>query len=167
MGKIWYAIYTKPRHEKKVSGFLLRDHIDHYLPLIKKYKIWSDRRKIVEEPLFNSYIFVNISEKEHLPVLQTPGVIRFISFEGKKISIKEAQIEAIRKFVETGEELLENEADYTVGKKVRIIRGSMKGLEGRLIEILGKQRVKIEIDAIKQSVFVKIPKGSLEIIGEG
>jgi transcription antitermination factor NusG len=165
MSKNWYAVYTNSRYEKKVAELFERENIEHYLPLIKKYKLWSDRRKIVEVPLFSSYIFVYISEKEHMSVLKTPGVVRFIAFEGVKVVVRAVQIEAIKKYAETGEEWLENEADYTVGKRVRVNRGSMKGLEGRLVQILGKQRVKVEIDAIQQSVFVKIPKGSLEIIG--
>ncbi|MCF8378533.1 MAG: UpxY family transcription antiterminator [Bacteroidales bacterium] len=164
--KGWYAIYTKARNEKKVASLFLRDGIEHYLPLIERVKIWSDRKKKVEEPLFTSYVFVHIEEKEHLKVLQTVGVVRFISFEGKKVSIRPAEIEAIRKYAETGEEFLLNETDYKPGKKVKVIIGPMKGLEGKLVEILGKQRVKVEIEAVGKAVFIRIPKGSLEIIGK-
>ncbi len=166
MEKVWYAVYTKPRNEKKVAYFFERDGVDYYLPLIQRIKIWSDRKKKVDEPLFSSYIFVHISEKEHLAVLKTQGVVRFITFEGKKVPIRDVQIEAIRKYAETGEEFLENEADYSVGKKVRVVRGNMKGLEGRLVQVLGKQRVKVEIEAIGQAVFIQIPKGNLDIVGE-
>ncbi len=149
-----------------VAKLLTRDGIGHYLPLIRREKAWSDRRKVVEEPLFSSYIFVHITEKEHLPVLRTPGVVRFIVFEGKKVPVRDIQIEAIRKYCETGEELFLDEHDFVVGKKVKVVRGELKGLEGRLVEILGKQRVKVEIDAIRHSIFVRIPMGSLQITGE-
>ncbi|MCK5034403.1 MAG: UpxY family transcription antiterminator, partial [Candidatus Sabulitectum sp.] len=75
--KSWYAIYTKARNEKKVASLFLRDGIEHYLPLIKRIKFWSDRKKQVEEPLFSSYVFVHIKEQEHLKVLKTTGVVRF------------------------------------------------------------------------------------------
>ena len=163
--KTWYAIYTKARNEKKVASMLQRDGIEHFLPLIKRVKIWSDRKKQVEEPLFSSYVFVYIEEKEHLKVLQVFGVVRYISFEGKKVSIRPAEIEAIRRYAETGEEFLLNESDFKIGKKVKVILGPMKGLEGKLIEVLGKQRVKVEIEAIGKSIFIRIPKGSLEIVG--
>ena len=166
MKKVWFAVYTKPRNEKKVAYFFERDGVDHYLPLIQRIKIWSDRKKKVDEPLFTSYIFVHITEREHLAVLKTQGVVRFVTFEGKKVPVRDAQIEAIRKYAETGEEFLANEEDYKVGKKVRVVRGGMKDLEGRLVQILGKQRVKVEIEAIGQAVFIQIPKGNLEIIGE-
>ena len=166
MTKNWYAIYTKARNEKKVSELLDRDGISNYLPLMKRIKIWSDRKKMVEEPLFSSYVFVYISEKEHLKVLQVPGVVRYISFEGKKVQIRDEQIEAIKKYVDTGEEFVENESDFIPGKRVKVFRGALKGLEGMLVEILGKQRVKVEIDAIGQSVYIKIPIGSLEVMGK-
>ena len=164
--KIWYAIYTKSRNEKKVATLFLRDGIEYYLPLMKRLKFWSDRKKQVEEPLFSSYVFVHIDEFEHLNVLKTTGVVRFISFEGKKVAIRDTEIEAIRKYAETGEELLLNEEDYKIGKKVKVKIGPMKGLEGKLVEVLGKQRVKVEIEAIGQAVFIRIPKGNLEIIGK-
>lgn len=163
--KTWYAIYTKARNEKKVAALLQREGIDHYLPLIKRVKIWSDRKKQVEEPLFSSYVFVHIEEKEHLKVLQVYGVVRYVSFEGKKVSVRSAEIEAIKRYAETGEEFLLNESDFKIGKKVKVILGPMKGLEGKLVEVLGKQRVKVEIEAVGKAVFIRIPKGSLEIVG--
>jgi len=166
MEKHWYAIYTKSRNEKRVAELLDQQKIENYLPLMKKVRIWSDRKKTVEMPLFTSYIFVNIDEKEYYECLKTPGVVKFITFERKRVMIPPYQIEAIRKYVETGEEFIPNEEDFTIGKRVKVIRGGMKGLEGRLTEVLGKQRVKVEIESIQQSLFLQIPLGSLEIIGE-
>ncbi|MCB8999465.1 MAG: UpxY family transcription antiterminator [Bacteroidales bacterium] len=166
MQKLWYAIYTKSRNEKRVAELLTKQGIENYLPLMKKIRIWSDRKKSVEMPLFNSYIFVHIDEKEYYECIKVQGVVKFVSFERKRVSIPDYQIEAIKKYVETGEELIPNEGEYTPGKKVRVIRGGMKGLEGRLTEVLGKQRVKVEIESIQQSLFLQIPLGSLEIIGE-
>ena len=166
MEKYWYAIYTKSRYEKQVAVLLGQQGIENYLPLIKKTRIWSDRKKVVEMPLFSSYIFAHIDEREYYQCLNTQGIVKFVSFEKKKVVIPEYQIQAIRKYVETGEELIPNESDYTIGKRVKVIRGELKGLEGRLTEILGKQRVKVEIESIQQSLFLLIPLGSLEIIGD-
>jgi transcriptional antiterminator RfaH len=166
MDKNWYAIYVKSRNEKQVSSLLKKQKIEHYLPLMKSLRIWSDRKKIVEIPLFSSYIFVHIDDKEYYDCLQVQGVVRFVSFEGRRVVVPDCQIAAIIKYVETGEEIIGNEGEYTVGKRVKVNRGGMKGLEGRLIQVLGKQRVKVEIDSIQQSLFLHIPMGSLEIIGE-
>ena len=167
MEKHWYAIYTKSRNEKRVAELLIQQGIENYLPLMKKIRIWSDRKKTVEMPLFSSYVFVNIDEKEYYLCLNTPGLVKFVSFARKRVMVPSFQIEAIRKYVETGEEFIPNEEDFTIGKRVKVIRGGMKGLEGRLAEVLGKQRVKVEIESIQQSLFLQIPLGSLEIIGEG
>jgi transcription antitermination factor NusG len=166
MNKLWHAIYTKSRNEKRVAELLAEQGIEHYLPLIKRVRIWSDRKKTVEMPLFSSYVFVHIDEKEYYSCLNTQGIVKFVSFERKRVAIPEYQIQAIRNYCETGEEFIPNESDYTIGKRVKVIRGDMKGLEGRLTEILGKQRVKVEIESIQQSLFLQIPLGSLEIIGE-
>jgi transcription antitermination factor NusG len=166
MTKHWHAIYTKSRNEKRVAELLGQHGIEHYLPLMKKVRIWSDRKKIVELPLFSSYVFVYIDEKEYYECLKVPGIVKFISFEKKRVTIPDYQILAIRKYVETGEEMIPNEGDYTVGKRVKVTRGGLKGLEGRLSEVLGKQRVKVEIESIQKSLFLQIPLGSLEIIGE-
>jgi transcriptional antiterminator RfaH len=162
--KNWYAVYTKSRNEKKLAMLLKDKGIEFYLPLVKKLKQWSDRRKWVEVPLFNSYIFVHISELEYYRVLGIPGVVRFVSFEGIKTKIRDIEIEAIKKYVETGEEILDNEEDFIPGKSVKVVRGQFKDLHGKLVQILGKQRVKIEIEAVGKSVFLRIPMGSLVVI---
>ena len=165
MKRYWYAIYTRPRYEKRVAGLLTQGGIENYLPLMKSLRQWSDRKKIVEMPLFPSYIFVHINEKEYFYTIKVEGIVRFVTFEKKRVIVPDYQIEAIRKYVETGEEIIVNKEDYSVGKLVRVIHGSMKGLEGRLVELLGKQRVKVEIESIQKTLFIMIPMGNLEIIG--
>ena len=164
--KNWYAIYTKPRSEKKVAELLLKKELEHYLPLIKNMRQWSDRKRLVEAPLFPSYIFVHIDDKEYYFVREINGFVKFITFDNKLVTVPEWQIEAIRRYVKTGEEIIVDEENYTVGKLVRVTRGGMKGLHGRLVEVLGKQRVKVEIESIQQCLFLTIPLGSLEIIGD-
>ena len=91
-------------------------------------------------------------------------MVKFVSFERRKVPVRDVQITAIKKYVETGIEEILNEEAYTLGKRVRVTRGALKGLEGTLVGLLGKQRVKVEIDAIGQSVFLKIPMGGVEVV---
>ena len=160
----WYAIYTLPRTEKKACTELLKNGIDVYLPLIKSLKQWSDRKKWVEEPLFRSYIFVNIHQSQYFDVLNTYGVVRYITFEGKAVPIPQKQIDAIRFFLETGDTLPENTGEFLPGKKVEVIKGPLRGLTGELIEIAGKHKVRIEITAIGQSIFVTVPVAHLQVV---
>ena len=160
--KNWYAVYTKPRNEKKAYELLVESGVDAYLPLVKTLKQWSDRRKWVEEPLFKSYLFVNIDKKEYYKVLNTDGVVRFITFEGKAVPIPPNQIEAIKQFISDGEELPDNIQEFEVGDEVEVIRGAMTGLHGRLISVKKKQKVKIEIEAVAQAIYLSIPKSFLK-----
>jgi transcription antitermination factor NusG len=162
--KKWYAIYTKPRWEKKVAELLLEKGIDHYLPLQKVLRQWSDRKKWVREPLFKSYIFVFITQDEYLPSLQTPGVVRFVMFEKKAVSIPPLQIEAIKTFIATGEEMIDETISVKIGDRVIVTHGSLKGLEGTLVEISKKKRLRIMIEGIQQSLHLKIPVSYIKVI---
>ena len=95
----WYAIYTKSRNEKKVALNLQEKGIEVYLPLLKTLKQWSDRKKWVEEPLFRSYLFVRILDKNYLEVLQTDGVVRFITFRQERVPVPDQQIEAVKAYL--------------------------------------------------------------------
>jgi transcription antitermination factor NusG len=162
--KNWYALYTKPRNEKKVFESLTSTGIEAYLPLIKTLKQWSDRKKWVEEPLFRSYIFVHIDKSDYYHVLNNAGIVRYITFEGKAVPIPENQIQAIKQYVGKDFEPLNEIKEFSIGDKVEVIKGSLMGLQGRLISIKNKQKVKIEIEAISQSVYLSVPRSFLEIV---
>ncbi len=162
--KNWYAVYVKSRTEKKVALELTYDHIDNYLPMIKKLKQWSDRKKWIEEPLFRSYIFVHVNEKEYYKVIQTMGVVKYITFEGKAVSIPQEQIEAIKYYLEESDPENIVESDWKLGRKVEVISGSMTGLMGNLVEVHGKKKVKVEIEAVGSSLLINIPKNKLRVI---
>ena len=83
MSSRWFAIYTRPRWEKKVNHLLLQKGIESYCPLNKVRRKWSDRIKTIEEPLFKSYVFVRIADEERTPVRMTNGVVNFVYWNGK------------------------------------------------------------------------------------
>lgn len=162
VNKKWYAVYTKPRWEKKVAERLDEKGIENYLPLVKTLKLWSDRKKWVQEPLFRSYIFVHISENQYLSSLQTPGVVRYVTIARERISIPPVQIEAVRQFIESGDDILTDTPEMHVGDRVAVIRGPLKGLEGTLVEFHHKHRVRIMIEGIQQSLHIKVPMSFLK-----
>lgn len=92
----WYVLYTRSRHEKKVEEELLKQGFESYCPKTKHLKKWSDRKKIVEEPLFKSYCFVKILENQKYEVLTTLGVVKFISFGGKSATLRSEIVERIK-----------------------------------------------------------------------
>lgn len=157
----WYALYTRPRWEKKVQRELELQGYEHYLPLVTRVKQWSDRKKKVEEPLIKSYIFVRVSEKEYYDVLNVDGAVAYVIFEGKAAPIPEWQIDAIRKTIEnmlpfelTGEKL-------QPGEHVKIKEGDLKGLEGEILRIKGKSKLVIRIESVGYSLVVEMDTGNL------
>src|SRR5580693_7123569 len=95
----WYVVYTKPRWEKKVYRLFEERRIEAYCPLNRVRKKWSDRVKWVEEPLFKSYVFVNVVEEELTEIRLVNGVVNFVYWLGKPAVVKEKEIEVIRKFL--------------------------------------------------------------------
>lgn len=162
--KTWYAVYVKSRSEKRVAADFEANGIDYYLPTIKRLKVWSDRKKMVEEPLFKSYIFVHIEQKDYFKVVYTFNVLKYISFEGKAAPIRKQQIEAIKYYLnEKDPENIENQS-WEEGRKVEVISGAMAGLQGELIEVRGKNKVKVEIEVVGKTLVIQIPKGKLQFV---
>ena len=164
MDKSWFAIYVKSRTEKKVSAEFENQGIDHYLPLVKILKQWSDRKKWVHEPLFKSYVFVHVDSLQYFEVLKANNVVRYITFEGKAVKIPPQQIEAVKYFLDDAEPKELSEEFWEVGQQVEVITGSMTGLTGELVEVKNKHQVRIKIEAINQIIFIQIPKNKLRII---
>src|SRR5215471_15561839 len=106
--KKWFAIYTKQRWEKKVNSKLLEKGVESWCPVQKRESQWSDRKKIIDDPLFKSYVFVHITEDERLKVLTTDGALQFVHYLKKPAVIRDEEIELIRSY------LLEKNATITV-----------------------------------------------------
>jgi transcriptional antiterminator RfaH len=153
----WYAIYTHPRAEKQVHSRLIENGIESFLPLQKTYRIWSDRKKLVEKPLLSSYVFVKAVPKEFPVVYQTGGIVKFISFEGLPVSIPQNQIDNLKLLVNSDAEIEVTGELFARGDNVEVISGSLVGLTGELIRIGGKKRVIVRIDKLEQNIIVTIP----------
>ncbi len=155
---LWYAAYTKPRNEKKVYSRLVEKGIETFLPLQKILKQWSDRKKMVEEPLFRSYIFVHIPLSRYYDVLNTSGVVRYVTFEGKAVPIPEKQIEQVKQLLLQDIEIEALEGYIEPGTRVEVRFGTLKGITGELVEHTGKKKVIVRIDHISHSLLVTLPK---------
>lgn len=156
--KKWFAVYTAPKAEKKASIRLEQQGIDHYLPVQKRLKQWSDRKKWVEEPLFRSYLFVHISEEHYFSVLNTHGLVKFISFGGTAASIPDFQIETIRRLLMESTEIEITQESYAPGTPVEVIAGPLMGTLGELISFRGEKRIAVKIHTLDTSVLINIPE---------
>jgi len=160
----WYAIYTRPRWEKKVESELKYKGIDVYLPLQKKLKQWSDRKKKVETPLFPSYVFVNIDYKFRFDVLQTSGVVKFVAFSGEVDTVPDKEIEFIKLICDSEYEIESSYENFEKGQMVTVTSGSLKGLIGEVMDIKSSSKLLIRIDSLKQNITLTINPGFLEAI---
>ncbi len=153
----WYAIYTKSRAEKLVFDRLQEQNIEAFLPLQRKLRRWSDRKKWVEVPYINSYVFVKVSEKEYYDVLNTQGAVRYITFEGKAAPIPEWQIEAMKKVISSDQVFHFSSQHFRKGEKISIEHGTLSGYSGEVIhDSDGKKKVLIRIDQIGYSLVVEM-----------
>ena len=160
--KTWHVLYTKPRWEKKAQNLLVQKGIEAFLPLYTTLRQWSDRKKKVELPLFNSYLFVKITSKEYFEVLNTPGIVKYIYFEGKAAVIRENQIEGIRQLIDSEVKFEIVDHLLPIGTRVIIKKGPLMGLNGEIVEYKGSLRTCIRIDQINRSILINVQAGFYE-----
>ena len=162
--KHWYAIYTRPRAEKPVYKRLAEAGITVFLPLHKTLRQWSDRKKMVEVPLFSSYIFVEVDESDYDTVLKTYGVVKYISFEGKAASIPQKQIDNLKLIIDSEADIEVSQEHLKPGQKVEVTHGALKGLCGELLKTTKKHRFLVRIDTINQNLLVSISEKFLQSV---
>lgn len=161
--KKWYAVYTRPRWEKKVAEGLQRKGIEHYCPLNKVVRQWSDRKKLVEEPLFTSYVFIRVSEAEHLQVKQTDGVINLVYWLGRPAVIKEAEITAIKRFLNDYQNVQLERTAVNINDTVRIVQGPLLSMEGPVVEVM-THSVKVLLPSLGFTMSAQVERSHVEKI---
>ncbi len=159
----WYAIYTIPRWEKKVSKILDDHGIENYCPLHKVVKQWSDRKKTITEPLFKSYVFVRISDHNKWSLKQIHGIINFVYWLGKPAVVKDVEIVTIKKFLNEFNEVTVEEKIISPTSRVKIEAGLLMNYEGLVLEVLGN-KAKVRIESLGLVLVASIEKKNLTII---
>ncbi len=157
----WLVVYTKPRWEKKVAKLLGEKGVEHFCPLNKVSRKWSDRKKIVEEPLFKSYVFVKIEETDRTKVRMVNGVLNFVFWLGKPAIVKENEIENIKRFLGEHENVQVKSLDVAVYQRVIITSGIFMDQEGEVLQVNSKT-VKLLIKSLGCELVAVIDKKSLE-----
>jgi transcription antitermination factor NusG len=158
--KRWHAVYTKPRWEKKVHALLEQKGVECYCPLNKVRRKWSDRMKVVQEPLFKSYVFVRLLEEEKLNVRMTNGVVNFVYWLGKPAIVKDKEIETIKKFLNEYQIFEVKPISLEVNSKVKIGQGAFMNQEATVMKVM-KRKVELKIDSIGYTLIAYIDKAGL------
>ena len=159
----WYAVSTRSRHEKTVAEQLVQKSVDHFLPLYETIRNWKNGRFKVRLPLFPGYLFVHIPLSERLQVLQVPGVVRLVGFNGGPVALPPAEIETIRDALTKGVHAHPH-LYLKTGSRVRIKSGPMEGLHGILLRRKGKLRMVVSVDLIMRSIAVDVDASEVEPI---
>jgi transcription antitermination factor NusG len=151
----WYVAYTKANHEKRVAQQLEERCIEHFLPLYESMRRWKDRRIWLQTPLFPGYVFVRLALRDRLQLLQTPGIVRLVNFNGHPAPLREDDIQAIRTCLGRSRRV-EPHPYMHAGLRVRVMNGPLQGLEGVLLRRKNKTRFVLSFDLIMRSVAVEI-----------
>ena len=163
----WHAIYVHSRAEKKVHNDLSRMGIESFLPLQRRLRQWSDRKKWVEMPLISGYVFVHITRKNYDAVLQIDNVMQYVRFEGKAAIIRDLEIDLLKRMLGQSEAEVEITTDELLpGTLVEIITGPMMGLRGELISYRGNNKVAMRIPPLGFTVLVESPAANLAVVKE-
>ncbi len=153
----WYAVHTRSRHEKQVERLLAEKRVESFLPLRREMHRWKDRYKQVELPLFSGYVFVRMVPEAdaRLHVLRTVGVVRIVGFAQQDAAIPAEQIETLRRLM-ASDAPLHRHRYLRVGQRVKVISGTLSGVEGTLVRVRKSDRLVISITQIRQSVAVEL-----------
>lgn len=162
----WFVMYTAPRAEKKVAQRLVEQDIEVYLPMIEEIRQWSDRKKKVQRPLFNGYLFVMISKDRLWQALQVNGAVKFVNFSGEHATIQQKELDTIRRIIETGVAVEVNNDPIEKGEKVKILGGALVGFEGECVQKSNQDYFIIRIPSINQNMLINVPRKFLDVIKE-
>ncbi|WP_197088616.1 UpxY family transcription antiterminator [Rufibacter radiotolerans] len=163
MHEKWYAVYTKPRWEKKVAASFTERLITNYCPLNRVTRQWSDRKKTVLEPLFTSYVFVRVPEKQLYDLKKTNGVLSLVNWLGKPAVIREEEIDTIREFLTCHSNVFVAGTEISLYNTVRVNEGSLTDKEGTVIAIKNKT-LKVALPSLGFTMYAEVPKASVEVL---
>jgi transcription termination/antitermination protein NusG len=151
----WYALYSCANHEKRVAAELRARNVEHFLPLYTSVRQWKDRRVQLDMPLFPGYVFIRLPVQDRLRVLNIPGVVRLVGFNGKPSALPDEEMEIMRSGF--GQKLrAEPHPFLTVGRRVRIARGPLAGLTGVLKRYKNGLWVVLSIEVVERSIIVSL-----------
>jgi transcription antitermination factor NusG len=157
----WYAAYTYANHEKRVAQQLEERRIESFLPTYQSVRRWKDRKKVLELPLFPSYIFVQVNAYSRLDLLRLPGVLGLVTFQGKPAAVESSEIENLRQGL-SDRTVVHPHPYLKTGRRVRVRCGAMAGVEGVLVRRRDGSRVVLSISLLQRSVSVDIDEADVE-----
>jgi transcription antitermination factor NusG len=164
-GASWYAVSTKSRQEKTAASVLEYMAIASFLPLLHQERRWSDRKQMVNMPLFPGYVFVRIegSSELQLRVLKVPGIVDFVRNRTGPLSIPEKEIEDVQAVLSHGVGCSPHPF-LKAGDRMRVVRGALAGVEGTLIRCGSQSKLVISVEMIQRSVSISVAESDVDVV---
>jgi transcription antitermination factor NusG len=162
----WYAVYTCANHERSVSDQLESRGVEHFLPQYESVRRWRDRKIRLRLPLFPGYVFVYLALQNRLRVLQVPGVVRLVGFDGHPAAVPQEEVARVRQFLNQGFQA-EPHKYLQSGRRVRLKSGPLEGMEGIIVRRKNRSRLVISFELIQRSMAVEIDEGEVEAVSVG
>ena len=162
----WYAIYTKPRWEKRLQKDYTEQGVETYLPLVTKIQQWSDRKKKIQTPLISSYIFVRTNYAGYCQALRLDGAIKGVIYDGRPAIIKDEHIESLKIILkEKDVDVRVDMRTFIPGATVRVKAGPFEGATGKLLHSKGKNSLCINLSHLRMNICVDINAKLVEVVG--
>jgi transcription antitermination factor NusG len=159
----WYAVYTCANHEKRVADQFASRRVEHFLPQYESVRRWKDRKVQLQLPLFPGYLFVHLEAQKRLGVVQVPGVVRLVGFNGSPTPMPDEDISRIREFLGKGWRA-EPHPYLQAGRRARVVRGPLAGMEGIVQWRKNRSRLVLSFDLIQRSMAIEMDEGDLVAI---
>lgn len=161
----WYLIYTKPRHEKKVHGYLSERNITAFLPTQKVLRSWHDRKKYVEEPLFPSYLFVHLPDMQsYYAGIDSEGALYYVRTGREVARVSDTVVNNIRLLTEERRELEISDDHFQPGRRLVVNQGALTGLSCEVVEVKNKQKLLVRVDLLQRNILLTLPSEHLMAI---
>lgn len=151
----WYVLYCRSKYEIKAASTLDKMGINVYCPVIKEVRQWSDRKKVITRPLFNSYLFVKLKEQEREKVFEVTGIVKYVYWLGKPALVRDIEIETIKEWLESGRAEKIEVTGLTPGDTIKIKNGIFKDQEAKIMKI-GKTSIRLILNNLGCTVTMKM-----------
>ncbi len=159
----WFAIYSRSNFEKKLYRGLRQSGLEAFLPLVKEKRAWSDRLKTIEVPLLPCYVFTKLARNQLHLAYPLPGFVRYVTFDGKPSVVRGEEIKLLQQIIAHGMRTYPA-AQCTMGDRVRVVRGALKGWEGKVERTRGTSRIVFQLESIRQALSVEVGAVDVEKI---
>lgn len=158
----WYLLYTRPKQERRVAESLSDKQVCYYLPMHTTTRVWADRVKVVQAPMFPSYVFVNLkNQSDYFEGLSAQGVLQYVKFGGVNARVSETVINNLKMVADHGKGVEVSCTQFEQGQKLTIADGPFSGMHCEMVRYNNKEKILVRLVLLQRSVLMEVPPNRL------